>query len=180
MRANAPGKDSRRLGILDWVFHFVVLPLLFVLAVIAIIGLASVYLSPGGYFDGNAIDDLRSSIPVAAGVLLLFAILAVFSFAGLYGWRKWSLVTIIVLLVMLAVGGIAASLTAGSYLAAHGTLLALVDARLSAALGWVRVGGIVAAIIAVLFIVYYARHSRSFVSAAELREQEKLVTYEQW
>ncbi len=178
--APAPAPERSRGTRLHWVFHFIVLPVLFTLAVIGIVGLASIFLSPGGYYDGNALDALRSSMPVAGGVLLAFALLCVFTFAGLFGWRKWSLVTLAVLLVMLAAVGIAVSWASWSFLGAHGTLLALVAPVLATALGYARVGGIIAAVIALLFLVYYARRSRMFVTAAELREQRKLVMYGQW
>ncbi len=178
--APAPAPERSRGTRLHWVFHFIVLPVLFTLAVIGIVGLASIFLSPGGYYDGNALDALRSSMPVAGGVLLVFALLCVFSFAGLFGWRKWSLVTLSVLLVMLVAFGIAASWAAWSFLGAHGALLGQVAPGLAAALGYARTGGIIIAIIALLFLVYYARRSRMFVTAAELREQRKLVSYDQW
>ena len=178
--AHDPARARTRGMRLHWVFHFIVLPLVFTASVILIVGLASVYLSPGGYHDGNALDALRSSIPVALGVLLALALLAVLSFAGLYGMRKWSLVTLIVLLVILIACGIAAGWAAWSYLAAHGALAAQVDARFAAALGHVRAGGPVLAVVSLLFLVYYARRAPMFVTAAELREQRRLVSYEQW
>ena len=175
----APAPEQSRGTCLHWVFHFIVLPMLFTLAIIGIVGLASIFLSPGGYYDGNSLDALRSSMPIAMGILFVFALLCVFTFAGLFGWRKWSLVTLVVLLVMLIAGCIAVSWAAWSFLGAHGALMAQVDPGLAAVLGYVRIGGIIVAVIALLFLVYYARRSRMFVTAAELREQRKLVSYDQ-
>ena len=167
-------------GFAHWLFHFIVLPVIFAISIIGIISLASIFLSPGGYYDGNALDALRSWMPVSGGVLLVVALLSLLTFVGLYGWRKWSLVTLIVLLVLVIAGCIAMSAASWIYLAEHGTLLAQVDARLAHIFGYMRAAGIIAAVIALLFLIYYVRRARVFVTAAELREQRKLAALERW